>query len=214
MRSLADARLYAFVDSAWLHGRSPEDVARRLCAGGADLIQLRAKDWPGERISRVADELLPICEDAGVRLVINDRPEIAAQVGASLAHLGQEDFFDAGHSKVSAFTGRLAPLEIGLSTHAPIQAERAIAAGAAYVAVGPVYATPTKPGRPAVTLEYVRWAAANIRAVPWFAIGGIHLGNLDEVLAAGATRVCVVSAILNAPDLEAACREFRGRLPD
>lgn len=100
---------------------------------------------------------------------------------------------------------------IGLSSHAPPQAERAAAAGAAYVAIGPVHATPTKPGRAPVTLDYVRWAATNV-TIPWFAIGGITLTNLDEVLAAGATRICVVSAILNAPDVAQACREFRRRL--
>jgi thiamine-phosphate pyrophosphorylase len=102
--------------------------------------------------------------------------------------------------------------DLGLSSHAPEQALRAVAAGADYVAVGPVFPTGTKPGRAAVTLDYVRWAATHLE-VPWFAIGGIHLGNLDSVLAAGATRICVVSAILNAPDVAAACREFRHRLP-
>jgi thiamine-phosphate pyrophosphorylase len=87
-----------------------------------------------------------------------------------------------------------------------------VAAGAAYVAIGPVFPTPTKPGRPAVTLDYVRWAARNL-TVPWFAIGGIGLANLDDVLAAGATRIGVVSAVLNASDVAAACREFRRRLP-
>jgi thiamine-phosphate pyrophosphorylase len=213
VRSLTDCRLYAFVDSGYLDGRDPGDLARQLCDGGADLIQLRAKDWSSDQIMRTADQLAPICESAGVLLVINDRPEIAAQVGAPLAHLGQEDFFDAGHTKVTAFPSRLTPLGIGLSTHSPSQAQRAVAAGAAYVAVGPVFATPTKPGRPPVTLDYVRWAAANLSHVPWFAIGGIHFGNLDEVLAAGATRICVVSAILRAPDVAAACRDFRRRLP-
>jgi thiamine-phosphate pyrophosphorylase len=100
---------------------------------------------------------------------------------------------------------------LGLSTHAPEQAQRALKAGPDYIAIGPVFATPTKPGRPAATLDYVRWAAANVR-LPWFAIGGITLETLDAVLAAGATRICVVSAILNAPDVAKACREFRRRL--
>ena len=102
-------------------------------------------------------------------------------------------------------------LQIGLSTHAPAQAQRASAAGADYIAIGPVFATGTKPGAKPVTLDYVRWAAANV-AVPWFAIGGINLENLDDVLMAGAKRVCVVSAILNAPDAAKACAEFRRRL--
>jgi thiamine-phosphate pyrophosphorylase len=86
-----------------------------------------------------------------------------------------------------------------------------MAAGADYIAIGPVYATGTKPTAKAVTLEYVRWAAANVD-IPWFAIGGINLSNLDEVLAAGARRICVVSAILNAEDITRACEEFRWRL--
>ena len=86
-----------------------------------------------------------------------------------------------------------------------------MAAGADYLGVGPVYPTGTKPAAKPVTLEYVRWAAANLR-IPWFAIGGITLDNLDDVLAAGAQRICVVSAILCADDLAAACRKFKDRL--
>jgi thiamine-phosphate pyrophosphorylase len=102
---------------------------------------------------------------------------------------------------------------VGLSTHSPEQAGRAMAAGPAYIAAGPVHATGTKPGAKPVTLEYVRWAAAHVN-IPWFAIGGINLTNLDAVLAAGAQRICVVSAILNTPDIAAACRQFRKRLPN
>jgi thiamine-phosphate pyrophosphorylase len=102
-------------------------------------------------------------------------------------------------------------LRIGLSTHTPAQAERALAAGPDYIAIRPVYATGTKPTAKPVTLEYVRWASANVK-IPWFAIGGINLDTLDEVLAAGARRICVVSAILNAPDIARACREFKERL--
>jgi thiamine-phosphate pyrophosphorylase len=102
-------------------------------------------------------------------------------------------------------------VQIGLSTHAPEQAQRAVRAGADYVAIGPIYPTGTKPSAKPVTLEYVRWAAANIR-IPWFAIGGVNLETLGDILAAGAKRVCVVSAILNAPDVRSACREIRNRL--
>ena len=102
-------------------------------------------------------------------------------------------------------------VKIGLSSHAPEQAKRALAAKPAYIAIGPVYATGTKPGAKPVTLDYVRWAAANV-SIPWFAIGGINPGNVDEVLATGARGVCVVSAILNAPDISEACRELRRRI--
>jgi thiamine-phosphate pyrophosphorylase len=125
--------------------------------------------------------------------------------------LGQEDFFDAGYQKASDLRAGCAP-EIGLSTHGPSDAARALSAKPDYIAIGPVFQTATKPEASPVTLEYVRWAARHVE-IPWFAIGGITLANLDEVLQAGATRICVVSAILNAPDVAAACRQFRDRLP-
>ncbi len=211
MKPLDQCLLYGFVDSAYLDGRDPAELCRQLCDGGADLVQLRAKDWPVDDIARLAKRLVPIAAEAGVRLVINDHPELAAEVGAPTAHLGQEDFFDAGHRYVAEVKASGAALELGLSSHAPEQAERACEAGADYVAIGPVFATPTKPGRPPVTLDYVRWAAANIDR-PWFAIGGIDLDNLDDILAAGARRVCVVSSILRAPDVAGACRQFKERL--
>jgi thiamine-phosphate pyrophosphorylase len=132
-------------------------------------------------------------------------------VGADICHLGQEDFFDAGHKHCSELRSPNSQLQIGLSTHAPEQAKRAVEAGADYVAIGPLFATGTKPTAKPVTLDYVRWAAENVK-VPWFAIGGIHLQNIDEVLAAGATRICVVSAILNATDVAKSCAEFKKRL--
>lgn len=210
MKPLASCTLYTFIDSAYLHGRDVVDLARALCQGGSDLIQLRAKDWPAERIEEAARKILPITRAHDVGLVINDHLAIAQSVGADVCHLGQEDFFDAGHKHISELKARV---RIGLSTHAPDQAKRAVDAGADYVAIGPIYATGTKPTAKPVTLEYVRWAATNV-SVPWFAIGGINLSTIDEVIAAGARRICVVSAILNAPDVKAACREFRLRLPD
>lgn len=204
MLQLDQCRLYTFVDSAYLHGRDALAVATALCDGGSDLIQLRAKDWTREKIRSAGGEILKITEASGVGLVINDYPDIAHEIGAPLAHMGQEDFFDAGFTRV----GKQA---LGISSHAPAQAERAVAAGAAYIAIGPVYGTSTKPTAKPVTLDYVRWAAAHVH-IPWFAIGGITLQNLDDVLAAGARRICVVSAILNAPDIARACQMFKQRL--
>lgn len=211
MKPLADCRLYAFVDTACLHGRAPEVVTQQLCDGGADLIQLRAKKSSKDEIRDMAETILPITNRANVGLVINDHPEIAREQGAELCHLGQEDFFDAGYKQVSALRTPHSALRIGLSTHAPEQAKRALKAGADYLAIGPVYATGTKPTARPVTLDYVRWAAQNVN-IPWFAIGGVNLENLDDVLAAGAKRICVVSAILNASDVRKACAEFRRRL--
>jgi len=199
------------VDTAYLHGRAPDVLAKQLCDGGADLIQLRAKNSSPEEIRRMAMAILPVTRAANVGLVINDDLEVAREVGAEFCHLGQEDFFGAGRSHVSQLSTFNSQVKIGLSTHGSAEAQRAVAAGADYIAIGPVYATGTKPTAKPVTLDYVRWAAANV-SVPWFAIGGINLQNLDEVLAAGAKRICVVSAILNAPDVAKACREFRRRL--
>ena len=211
MKALLDCRLYTFIDTAYLHGHHPADVARQLCDGGSDIIQLRAKKESSAEIEAMAKAILPITRAAGVPLVINDFPEVARNVGAQCVHLGQEDFFDAGFTQRSQVPALELQTWLGLSSHAPEQAKRAVEAGADYVAVGPVFATGTKPGRAPVTLEYVRWAAANIK-VPWFAIGGITFQNLDDLKRAGATRICVVSAILNASDIAAACGEFKKRL--
>jgi thiamine-phosphate pyrophosphorylase len=211
MKALADCRLYTFVDTAYLHGRDPAEVARQLCDGGSDIIQLRAKNESLEQIRRMAEVILPVTRAAAVPLVINDYLQIAQHIGAEAVHLGQEDFFDGGFTHRSQLLDHSANLKLGLSSHAPVQAARAVAAAADYIAVGPVFATGTKPGRASVTLDYVRWAATHV-STTWFAIGGITLGNVDSVMAAGARRVCVVSAILNANDVAQACREFRRRL--
>ena len=239
MKPLSECQLYTFVDTAYLAGRSPAEVARQLCAGGSDLIQLRAKVSTLDEITRLAEALLPVTRSAGVGLVVNDHWAVARAVGAEFCHLGQEDFFDAGYRQVGelaldrttaqgdlqpglappgegppeggTLTGHPGCPRIGLSTHAPEQARRAQEAGPAYLAMGPVYATGTKPSAKPVTLDYVRWADANV-TLPWFAIGGINLGTLDAVLEAGARRICVVSAILSAPDVEKACALFKARL--
>jgi thiamine-phosphate pyrophosphorylase len=204
MKSLEECCFYAFVDTAYLHGRDPISLTEALCRGGADIIQLRAKNEDKSTVRAMAAAILPVAKKAGVWLVVNDYPDIVAEVRAPLCHLGQEDFFDAGLKPPKG-------VRLGLSSHSPMQAERAVAAAPAYIAVGPVFATPTKPGARPVTLDYVRWAAQNVR-IPWFAIGGITLANIDEVLLAGATRVCVVSAILNASDITTACAQFKQRL--
>jgi thiamine-phosphate pyrophosphorylase len=205
VKLLDQCRLYTFVDTAYLQGRDAGDVARELCDGGSDLIQLRAKDQTADEIRRLAELIAPIARAANVGLAINDHPEIAEAVGADLCHLGQEDYFDA--------KTKPGKVPFGLSSHAPDQALRALAAQPAYIAIGPVYATGTKPGAKPVTLDYVRWAASNVK-IPWFAIGGITLENVADVVHAGAKRICVVSAILNAPDIRGACQAFRRKLSE
>ena len=211
MKPLSECRLYAFVDTAYLRGRPAGLIAEQLCEGGADIIQLRAKASTPAEVQRLAEEVLPVTRRAGIRLVINDHLSVAAAVGAELCHLGQEDFFDAGFSHVSQLPRSRSTPGIGLSTHAPAQADRALQAEPDYIAIGPVFATGTKPTAKPVTLDYVRWAAEHV-TIPWFAIGGVNLQTIDQVLAAGATRICVVSAILNPDDVAGACRAYRERL--
>ena len=213
MKPLDQCLLYGFVDTAYLRSRRPSLLARQLCEGGADLIQLRAKTSTPQEIERTAKEILPVTRDAGVRLVINDHLDVAVEVGADFCHLGQEDFFDGGYTHVGELRPAGSKIGIGLSTHTPAQAERAVKAGADYVAIGPVYATATKPTAKPVTLGYVRWAAEEV-PIPWFAIGGINLETLDAVLEAGATRVCIVSGILGAEDVTQVCRRFKVRLQE
>jgi thiamine-phosphate pyrophosphorylase len=190
---LADCHLYLITAAR-------PDLADFLTAairGGADVVQLREKRLSDRKLLLVLEEAREVTRRHGVPLVVNDRPDLALLAGADLVHLGQEDL------PVEAV--RRLGLTVGLSTHAP---EEIDAARADYLGVGPVFATPTKPGRPAVGLELVRYAAAHAR-VPWFAIGGIDRSNAGAVVAAGASRLAVVRAVGDAPDPEQAARELR-----
>ncbi|MDI9401463.1 MAG: thiamine phosphate synthase [Limisphaerales bacterium] len=215
MKRIEDCRLYTFIDGAYLNGRKPTDIAKALIDGGSDIIQLRMKDAGLEETLEIAKAVIKITRAASIPLVINDHPQVAAAVGAEYLHLGQEDFFDAGYRKVSEVLQPLksAAFQVGLSSHAPEEALKAEAAGAVYLGVGPVYATGTKPQARPVTLEYVRWAATHLQ-LPWFAIGGVKLWNLPELMEAGARRICVVSDILNAKDIASQCQRYRALLEE
>jgi thiamine-phosphate pyrophosphorylase len=142
-------------------------------------------------------EARQVTKELGVPLAVNDRVDLALLVEADLVHVGQDD--------LPAAEVRRLGLPVGLSTHARSEIDTA---DADYIGVGPVFTTPTKPGRPAVGLELVRYAAAHA-PVPWFAIGAIDRSNVDAVVAAGATRIAVVRAIGDAADPERAARELR-----
>jgi len=172
------------------------DVLRAAVAGGVDVVQLRDHGLDDDGIRRAAESF----QGLGVPFILNDRPDLAAELGADGVHLGQEDA-----PPPEDFDGL-----IGLSTHAPAQAAAA-PPQVSYLSVGPVWETPTKPGRPATGLDYVRWAAEHVDR-PWFAIGGIDAGNVHEVVSAGATRVVVVRAILGADDPEMAAGALREAL--
>ena len=181
------------------------DRTERALAGGVEVVQLRAKDWEARPTLALGERMLALARRYGVPFFLNDRPDLAALLGADGVHLGQNDLTPEEARRF--FAGM-----VGRSTHAPEQALRALEEGVDYLSVGPVWETPTKPGRPAAGLAYVRWAAENLGEKPWYAIGGIDLGNLDQGLEAGARRIVVVRAILDAPDPERAARALRERL--
>ena len=196
--ALHAARLYLVC------GEQPDAFLRQALQGGVDIVQLRLKGAPEETIVTTARRYAEICRVHGVPLILNDRPDLVEAAGADGVHVGQDD------TAVAQARAQVGPDRIvGLSTHSPAQIDAAGAEPAIdYIGVGPVHATPTKPGRPAVGLELVRYAAAHA-TTPFFAIGGIDAGNAAAVRAAGATRIAVVRAITDAADPEAAARALR-----
>ena len=169
--------------------------------GGVDIVQLREKGLADGALLRRAEEARAVTRALGVPFVLNDRSDVAVLVGADAVHVGQED--------LPVAEARRFGLAVGLSTHAPGEVD---GADADYIGVGPVFATPTKPGRPPVGLHLVRYAAEHAR-LPWFAVGGIDHSNVREVVEAGARRIAVVRAIGDAEDPERAARELRSALP-
>jgi thiamine-phosphate pyrophosphorylase len=186
-------------------GRLP-DLLRAAVAGGVEVFQLREKRLEDAELLAVANATRALCERIGALLIVNDRPTVALESGADGVHVGQDDM---PVDRVRAIVGE--ELLVGLSTHTPQEIDAVDPALVDYIGVGPVHETPTKRGRPAVGPKLVRYAAANAR-VPFFAIGGLDAGNLEQVLEAGAERVVVLRAIADAADPEAAARELRERL--
>ncbi|XGW00542.1 MAG: thiamine phosphate synthase [Leptolyngbya sp. BL-A-14] len=160
--------------------------------GGLTLVQYRDKTADDEVRLRNAEKLCHLCHRYGALFIVNDRVDLAIAVDADGVHLGQQDLPIAVARQLLG-SQRL----IGRSTHCPDDLHRAIAEGADYIGVGPVYETPTKAGRPAAGFDYVRYAATHA-TIPWFAIGGIDTSNLAEVLAANVERVAIVRAIMHA----------------
>jgi thiamine-phosphate pyrophosphorylase len=201
---LARARLY-FVCDAAPGGRDLPEVLDAALRGGVDLFQLRDKRLSDDDLLAAAQVAREACGRANALFLLNDRPDLALAAGADGVHVGQEDMpVDEAREIVGA--ERI----VGLSTHTVAQVDAAT--GGDYIAVGPVHATPTKPGRPAVGVELVRHAARNA-TLPFFAIGGLNVANVHEVVGAGATRIVVVRAIAEAADPERAARELCAALP-
>jgi thiamine-phosphate pyrophosphorylase len=208
-RSLSDARLYLCVDARELQGDLPEflDV---VLANGVDIVQLRQKGIEARQELAALEVFAEACARHDALLAVNDRADVAWAAGSQILHLGQDDL------PVPVARALIADdVLIGRSSHAEAEvAAAAVEEGVDYFCVGPCWPTPTKPGRPAPGLDLVRYAAGLSTDRPWFAIGGIDLGNLDQVLEAGARRVVVVRAITEAADPGAAAAQFATRLAE
>jgi thiamine-phosphate pyrophosphorylase len=204
---LAAARLYLCTDARRERGDLAEFLDAVLGAG-VDIVQLREKGLEAAQELALLEVFAGACWRHGRLLAVNDRADVALAAGADVLHLGQDDLPVPAARRILGD----GPL-IGRSSHSPAQADAAAAQDRVdYFCAGPVWATPTKPGRPGTGLPLISHVAQAGSARPWFAIGGIGLDNLDDVLAAGATRVVVVRAITEAPDPAAATAEFARRL--
>src|SRR4051794_5071180 len=195
---LAEARLYLVCDArprAWLEA---------ALHGGADIVQLRDKTLDDAGLIAAAREFRAAADARGALFILNDRPDLVPACNADGVHVGQDDATPAA-ARALVGPDRI----VGRSTHAPAQADAAQADPEVdYLAVGPVHATPTKPGRPAAGLDYVGYAARTVTK-PWFAIGGLDADTLGEVVASGAARAVGVRAITEADDPERAAAELR-----
>jgi thiamine-phosphate pyrophosphorylase len=200
---LARAHLYLVIE-ARPHGREPDALLAAALRGGVDIVQLRDKELNDDELVRAALPFRRACAAHGALFVLNDRPDLVEACGADGVHVGQEDE-PVAKARALVGTERL----VGLSTHS--RAEMNAAAGADYIGVGTIFATPTKPESNAVGLDLVRTAAEAVR-VPWFAIGGIELANVGLVAEAGAWGIAVVRAIRDADDPEEAARALRAAL--
>ena len=206
MNALADARLYGIVDLGYVPAGTASLAAEKLLEGGVDVLQLRAKGAPKSLVARLAEEIHALTRPLGVPLILNDYPELLREVPAEGAHVGQDDMSVA---EARAAAGR--HVIIGKSTHSLLQARVAVEEGADYIGFGPLFATPTKPGRPAIGLGDIGAVHAEV-SLPIFCIGGIKNENLTAVIAAGAQRVVIVSGWLQAGDVSDAVRASRASL--
>jgi len=210
LQRLDRARLYAIVDTGYVEPERVPHITEQLVLGGVDLIQLRAKKLPLAAIAELGKKMRAIIPAAGphggVLFILNDHPQLVPKIGADGIHVGQDD--------LSVAEARLRAGEqviVGKSTHSLNQAIAAEKEGADYIGVGPIYATPTKPDYVPVGPALIGQVRAAVR-VPQFCIGGINEATLPEVIAAGARRVVIVSALLKSEDIPAYCRRVREEL--
>ena len=205
MRSVDEWRVYVITDRSLSMGRSNEEVIRRAIAGGADVVQFRAKEGSTADVYREALRLRRVTRATDTPFIINDRVDVALAVDAEGVHLGQDDL------PLTVARRILGPNKmVGASTHSFEQALSAAREGAHYVSVGPVFPTRTKEAGPPVGIDLIRHIKGHV-AVPVVAIGGIGSENVAQVLQAGADGVAVISAVVSAGDIEASVRALRDK---
>ena len=203
---LGRGRLYAIVDTGYVALDRIPFVTEKLVEGGVDLIQLRAKKLALSEIARLGAAMRALIPANGPLFILNDHPELVADMGADGIHVGQDDL---GVDEARARAGGVGI--VGKSTHSLAQAIAAEKEGADYIGVGPIYATLTKPDYVPVGPPLIGQVRAAVQ-VPQFCIGGVNEKMLPEVIAAGARRVVIVSALLQSADIPAYCRRVRATL--
>ena len=195
MRALRDCHLYGIIDLGYVEKFDAARVAEAMIEGGVDLIQLRGKQQSIDQLADLSAQLHELSARSSTPLIVNDYAEIASQVPVEGVHVGQDD----DPIEVTRRKGGRNIL-VGKSTHSAEQALAAQREGADYIGFGPIFATPTKPDYPPIGLSDIKRVHAEV-SLPIFCIGGIKIANLEQVIAAGACRVAIVSGLLKAPDI-------------
>jgi thiamine-phosphate pyrophosphorylase len=206
MKHLDESKLYGILDLKYVAPSDIVRVATQMVHGGVDILQLRAKTFIPDDVRWFAEQIHPITSSAGVPFVINDYPEVAAQIGAEGVHIGQDDLSVDRTRELAGYR-----TVIGKSTHSIAQAMAAAVEDTDYLGFGPLFATLTKPDYPPVGLQDIKTVHEMVKK-PIFCIGGVKMDNVRQVLDAGAHRIVIVSGILQATDIEAYCRKVKGML--
>lgn len=204
-KTFSEVKLYVIISSN-LMKKSLEEVLQDVIEGGADAIQLREKTMSDREFLIIARQVRKVTAQSKTVFIVNDRVEIARKADADGLHIGQSDIDITtarsilGHNKI-----------IGVSTHTISQARRAQQSGADYIGVGPVFSTATKSYEPPVGLDYVQQVKKEI-TIPFVAVGGINIGNVQEVLHAGGRRIAICSAIICSENIIGVTRVFKDLL--
>ena len=200
-----DLLVYAVTDRSWLRGKTLAEQVEEALKGGATMIQLREKELTGEPLEQLAKEVQAVCRRYGVPFLINDDVELAVKIGADGAHVGQEDM-EAGNVRRLLGPDRI----LGVTAKTAEQVRAAVAAGADYLGSGAVFGSATKTNAKPMSLAQFR-EICEVSEVPVVAIGGITLGNMDELKGCGMAGFAIVSGIFAADDVEGMTGKIRAK---